>query len=435
MQSNEKQTVQFQNRLHEHVEREHQTYLRVAEIVLASALSPLKAREIVERGIERGLFGDHTLSRTPEKSMQARLSMDILNGVNNSKFARTERGRFTLRSNLLEAAGFPEDTNSIAQISEYVAERRILRTPKEEVLCASEDAFSDVLTFQGIDTDASPILARLLDDESVPYVSRSEAELRNDAKQFVTYVLVQCGQRLLFFKRSYLSRAAEFLRGSKCIGFGGWLELAIDAAVALFDAARVPGQVEMEEVRAMRLEVQALAGRVRGEQDAQRVLRGVGVEPALDLLASGAAREAVDHLDTLFGAVAALNRLLEDRFQIALRALAVFGKDQDAAVVPLRRLALCWLAVLRQFRAEIFADPIDQLPGLGVGQVPRLFGDLLHPVEKRLLPAPVGFRSRISGRFRFRRDGDGLDLYRLLGLELLRRPLTAFVVGVGRGGE
>jgi hypothetical protein len=215
------------------------------------------------------------------------------------------------------------------------------------------------------------------------------------------------------------------------------LELAIDAAVTLFDAARVPGQVEMEEIRAVRLEVQALAGRVRGEQDTQRVLRGVGVEPALDLLASGAAREAVDHLDTLVGAVAALNRLrlLEDRFQIALRALAVFGKDQDAAVVPLRRLALCWLAVRRQFRAEIFADPIDQLPGLGIGQVPRLFGDLLHPVKKRLLPAPVGVRSRISGRFSFRRDSDGLDLCRLLGLELLRRPLAAFVVGVGRGSE
>jgi hypothetical protein len=168
------------------------------------------------------------------------------------------------------------------------------------------------------------------------------------------------------------------------------LELAIDAAVTLFDAARVPGQVEMEEVRAVRLEVQALAGRIRGEQDAQRVLRGVGVEPALDLLASAAAREAVDYLDALFGAIAALNRLFEDRFQIALRALAVFGKDQDTAVVPLRRLALCWLAVHRQFRAEIFADPIDQLPGLGIGQVPRLFGTQEQAILRRLCQANDG---------------------------------------------
>ena len=120
----------------------------------------------------------------------------------------------------------------------------------------------------------------------------------------------------------------------------GRLELAVDAAVALLDAAGVPGQVEMEEVRAVRLEVQALAGGVGGEQDAQRVLRGVGVEPALDLLAPRAAREAVDHLDALVGAVGALDGLLEDRLQVALRALAVLGEDQDAAVVPLRRWRL-----------------------------------------------------------------------------------------------
>jgi predicted NUDIX family phosphoesterase len=220
----------------ESVDGDHQTYLRVAEIVLANALSPLKAREIVDRGIERGLFGDHVLSRTPEKSMQARLSTDILNRAGQSKFVRTERGRFTLRSKLFDPSRSSDETqaNHTPLAYEYVAERRALRTPREEVLCASEDAFGNVLTFQGIDTDAAPILSRLLSDENVSYVPRSEAEIRNDAKQFVTYVLVQCGQRLLFFKRLYLSRAAEFLRGSKCIGFGGHVSAA-DADILSLD--------------------------------------------------------------------------------------------------------------------------------------------------------------------------------------------------------
>jgi hypothetical protein len=52
-----------------------------------------------------------------------------------------------------------------------------------------------------------------------------------------------------------------------------WLELAVDAAVALLDAARVPRQVEVEKIRTMRLKVQALAGCIRREQDAERVLR------------------------------------------------------------------------------------------------------------------------------------------------------------------
>ena len=46
------------------------------------------------------------------------------------------------------------------------------------------------------------------------------------------------------------------------------LQLAVDAAVALLDAAGVPRQVEVEEVGAVGLEVQPLAGRVGGEQDA-----------------------------------------------------------------------------------------------------------------------------------------------------------------------
>ena len=110
----------------------------------------------------------------------------------------------------------------------------------------------------------------------------------------------------------------------------GGLELAVDAAVALLDAAGVPGQVEVEEVGAVGLEVQALARGVGGDQDAQRVLRRVGVEAALDLLAPRAAREPVDHLDPLVGAVGALDRLLEDLLQVALRALAVLGEDEHA---------------------------------------------------------------------------------------------------------
>ena len=153
--------------------------------------------------------------------------------------------------------------------------------------------------------------------------------------------------------------------------FVGRLELAVDAAVALLDAARVPGQVEVEEVRAVGLEVEALAGGVGGEQDAQRVFGGIGVEPALDFLAPGATRQAVDDLDALVGAVGALDRLLEDRLQVALRALAVLGEDQNAAVVPLRRRRP-WAACRRAEDPGRGCARIQSIkpPCLGVGQVP-----------------------------------------------------------------
>lgn len=225
MRAYEKQTVSLQDAA-SHGDGESQTYLRVAETVLSKALSPLKAREIVDRGIDQGLFGDHVMSRTPEKSMQARLSIDILTRGKQSRFARTSKGRFTVRAKLTNASLVPDTAEESNPATEYLAERRVLRTPKEEVLCVKENTFGELLTFQGIDTAPGEILTQLLQPNNLEYVARSEAETRNDAKQFITYVLVQCGQRLLFFKRSYLSRAAEFLRGSKCIGFGGHVSAA-----------------------------------------------------------------------------------------------------------------------------------------------------------------------------------------------------------------
>ena len=49
------------------------------------------------------------------------------------------------------------------------------------------------------------------------------------------------------------------------------LKLAVDAPVALLDAAGIPGQVEVEEIGAVGLEVQPFAGGVGGEQNPQRV--------------------------------------------------------------------------------------------------------------------------------------------------------------------
>lgn len=206
-----------------------QIYLRVAEAVLGGARSPLKAREIVERGIERGLFGDHVLGLTPEKSMQARLSLDIKHLRAASRFMRVARGRFLLRSQRSEAQEFDEPP---AASIEYIAEARKLRMPAEKVLCVPEGHYRDILTFQGVDGEYQGILSRLFN--GVSYINRSEAENRNDAKQFITYVLVQCGHRLLSFRRSHISRAAEFLRGSKCIGFGGHVS---DADRDIFSSA------------------------------------------------------------------------------------------------------------------------------------------------------------------------------------------------------
>jgi hypothetical protein len=52
------------------------------------------------------------------------------------------------------------------------------------------------------------------------------------------------------------------------------LERAVDAVVPLLHARGVPGDVEVEEVRAVGLEVDALARGVGREEDPRRMRRG-----------------------------------------------------------------------------------------------------------------------------------------------------------------
>jgi predicted NUDIX family phosphoesterase/dephospho-CoA kinase len=194
-------------------ENENATYLWVAETVLRKHGRPLKAREIVSFGIEDGLFADRELSKTPQKSMQARLSIDILDKGADSKFLRTGRGLFFLRENLTA------EKNSVPQ--EYTAIRRIPSPPSENVLTISRAGYKDVLDFQGIDVLHADRLKKLLASPHLTYMPRTQAETVSDHKQFVTYTIIQNKTQILSFRRGQYNRAAAFLRGAHCVGFGG----------------------------------------------------------------------------------------------------------------------------------------------------------------------------------------------------------------------
>ena len=112
------------------------------------------------------------------------------------------------------------------------------------------------------------------------------------------------------------------------------LELAVDAPVALLDPAGIPRQVKMEEVRAMRLEVESLPGSVGRQEDAQGLPARRGVEPPLDFLAPVTGDQSVDHRDPVIGQVRALDRLGQHPAQPGLGAFPILGEDDDAAVIP-----------------------------------------------------------------------------------------------------
>lgn len=193
---------------------EEVTYLWVAETVLKKHQRPLSARELVNYGLEDGLFPATGLSRTPQKSMQARLSLDILNNEE-SPFVRTSRGRFFLKSRLADTAQESEP------LRVYTAQRHVPAAATESVLCVPRSQYSKCLRFQGIGRIGINDPLSFLNARAATYLPRSIAEMRDDCKQVITYTIIQHQSKILSFRRGLYNRAASFLRGAQCIGFGG----------------------------------------------------------------------------------------------------------------------------------------------------------------------------------------------------------------------
>jgi predicted NUDIX family phosphoesterase len=198
------------------------TYLWVAQTVLQAHKQPLRAAQIVTFAQNDGLFSDEMFSKTPQKSLQARLSMDIKRKGENSSFVRVGRGKFFLRAflgepKIVEGEPFPE---SFATLQPYEARPRAPTAPTENVLVVPKERYAKLLKFQGLKDDDGRLTSKLASG-TPHYLPRTTAEQTSGYKQIVTYVLVTRRSHVLAFRRGVFSRAAEFLRGSACIGFGG----------------------------------------------------------------------------------------------------------------------------------------------------------------------------------------------------------------------
>jgi hypothetical protein len=170
------------------------------------------------------------------------------------------------------------------------------------------------------------------------------------------------------------------------------LEGAVDAAVALLHAGGVPGDVEVEEVGAGALEVDALAGGVGGEQDADW---GSSAGPLKARWTSSRASSGMAPWSSRIRSSPRSVRSKAVLEQLAEVALGVegFGEDEDAAVAPGsggrpqgRR---------RSSRgAHVAADPGDEREDAGVGEAAAGGGFAEHGVEQ------VAGERRRAGRAR-----------------------------------
>ncbi len=229
----------------------------------------MRVQDIVAQAQDSGLFSDEMFSRTPQKSMQARLSMEIVRNGDDSTFVRTGKGVFFLRE--LLGDGYTGKANDgylgltpTGELKPYRARPRRPRQTTENVLVIPGAACREILNFQGLKQGTKHHLERLV-CSGVKHIARTTAEETEEFKQVITYVLVTHKKHVLSFRRGRFNRAAQFLRGSLCIGFGGHVT---DEDYSLFTAEDFGIKENairelMEEVKVEELETTILAERLQ----------------------------------------------------------------------------------------------------------------------------------------------------------------------------
>lgn len=179
------------------------TFLDAAAKVLAELSRPMSAAEIIHEARARGLL--ETSGKTPTKTLNARISEDILHNKASSRFMRSDGGRFALRN--------------WSGIQERIAPRRRIALVDEQILAFDAAQLRTFVPHDGLNRDENAHSAILASAFSV---KRSLAEERFDIIQLVSVYVVRHTHRYLTYKRSKRLPEGRLHHAYSCF-FGGHL--------------------------------------------------------------------------------------------------------------------------------------------------------------------------------------------------------------------
>ncbi len=192
-------------------------------LAISIAARPLHSKEIVQI-IERKngkLFWEN--SKTPQKTVNARVSEHILRNEGRQVFFRTGPNLF-YHKHLNESASFD------SQYEESWHQPRVKPVSDEFILVAPKDELESRIfgDFVSIDTiDLEEIYKGLC-----YFMPRSLAEMDKSVKQFVSYSMVKSGGSHLVYRRGKWSNPSVNLHRTWSIAFGGHVS---DNDLTLFD--------------------------------------------------------------------------------------------------------------------------------------------------------------------------------------------------------
>ena len=185
------------------------SYLAIAEMILKGARMPLTPREIVKRAYKAGIVPDALYGQTQHKTMQARLSEDILRNRERSRFFRTAPGRFFLRTFLSDI------TIPAKHRTPIVARRRQRDLPvrRAMVLDASSMCFAALH-----ETGVALSFESLREMDCLKYIEASNKRTSDDIVIWSYLVVTRNGLVLTYRHGPYREGRDEFLQ-KRSIGF------------------------------------------------------------------------------------------------------------------------------------------------------------------------------------------------------------------------
>jgi hypothetical protein len=191
------------------------SYLNIAEDVLGRLDGPLTAKQILNYARELKIIPSHLHGKTQHKTLQARISEDILHRRWRSPFMRTEPGHFVLRTRIKD---------SVAQhgrFDEFPAPRRSDQLRQFNVLCAN-------INWESLDTNfhllgQSPSMD-FLRQHNVEYKKLADVWHRADYSFARLFVMMVRDNKVAVFGSNRAKKSGDSVNPEKAIGLAGYVK-------------------------------------------------------------------------------------------------------------------------------------------------------------------------------------------------------------------
>lgn len=185
------------------------SYLSIARMVLKAVGRPLTPRQIMAEAYKNGYVPSHLHGRTQHKTLQARLSEDILLRRERSAFFRTAPGKFFLRE-------FIDDERLPVQFrTPIVARRRVRDLPKKRILALTGAATSGALHDSELTTGE---FGCLIQSQKIRYLKSMQDVSPGDILVW-SFVIVFRGSQILSYRQGQYREGRDNFCQKRSIGF------------------------------------------------------------------------------------------------------------------------------------------------------------------------------------------------------------------------